>query len=60
MTVCFLAVLAVDYLQYRGVNIQEKLAGLKGPYRWAIYYAIVLVVFFSLNIAGQESLYARF
>ncbi len=60
MVLCFLAVLAVDYLAYRGVNVQEKLAGLKWPYRWAAYYAIVLVVFFSLNIAGQESLYAQF
>lgn len=57
---CFLAVLAVDYIKYKEINVQEKLAELKGPCRWAIYYAIVLVVFFSLNIAAQESIYAQF
>lgn len=60
MALCFAAVLAVDYLQYKGIDVQERLAGLKWPCRWAVYYAIVLVVFFSLNIAGQESLYAQF
>lgn len=60
MTLCFLAVLGVDYLRYRGVDVQKKLAGLNAPCRWAIYYAIVLVVFCSLSIANQESLYAQF
>ncbi len=60
MLLCFVVVLVKDYLEYRGINVQEKLAAMKWPYRWAAYYAIVLVVFFSLNIAGQESLYAQF
>ena len=56
----FLAVLAVDYMKYRDINVLEKLAGLKWPYRWAVYYVIVLVVFCSLDIAAQESIYAQF
>ena len=60
MALSFGAVLVVDYLKYRDIDVQKKLAGLKAPCRWAVYYVIVLVLFCSLSIASQESLYAQF
>ncbi len=60
MGLSFLAVLVVDYLKYRNIDVQEKLAGLKWPYRWALYYVLVVVLFCSLDIAAQESIYAQF
>lgn len=58
MMIAMLAVLIVDYLKSKDVRVMETISRLK--WRWMLYYAIVIVIYLSLNIASQESIYAQF
>ena len=58
MATATLAVLIIDFMKYKGTHVMEKISKLK--WRWVLYYAIVIVIYLSLNIASQESIYAQF
>lgn len=60
MGISFLAVLIVDFLKYKEIDVSGKIAALNWKWRWILYYALVIVLYMSLDIANQESIYAQF
>lgn len=58
MMFAILAVIVVDYFKYKGVPVAQRVS--RSKWRWVLYYAIVIVIYASLNIASQESIYAQF
>jgi D-alanyl-lipoteichoic acid acyltransferase DltB (MBOAT superfamily) len=60
MAVSLAAVLIVDYMIYKEIDVRTRLADKKWLVRWVLYYAMVILIVFSLDISNQESLYAQF
>ena len=58
--ISLICILIVDFLKYREVNVMEKISQLNWKWRWMLYYVLVIVLYMSLNIASQESIYAQF
>jgi hypothetical protein len=60
MIISMIAVMIVDYMVYKNIDVREKLAGRKWFVRWILYYALVILIILSWDISNQESLYAQF
>lgn len=62
--ICIILVFAVDVIHERGVSIREKLAGMRLPVRWGVWYAVILmIVIFGAYGAGYtmvDMIYAAY
>lgn len=60
LLLAFLILAVYSVLKEQKINVIEQLSGQNAVFRYAVYWTIVLLITFSLDITGQEFIYFQF